>query len=116
MQIVLPPGSPKATSAVVRSSQPVRSAVLFDVAARASELLEGVELRELGHCARTLFVEGALRLVLIGLRTGVRIPPHHTNLPTTVHTITGHARLHCDGPPLELLPGTVLIFEPSNRK
>lgn len=61
----------------------------LDLAAHAAELLR--EARG-GHTARTLARQGPLRVVLIALAKGARIPEHRAAAPITVQALFGKVR------------------------
>jgi quercetin dioxygenase-like cupin family protein len=64
-----------------------------------------------GHNAKTLVKHDALRVVLIALKAGSRIPEHHTEGQISIHAISGHIRVHAQGRTFELRPGGLLALD-----
>lgn len=50
-----------------------------------------------GHSARTLVKYAGLRIVLIAMKAGSRIPAHQTEGPIAIQALHGHIRVHADG-------------------
>ncbi len=64
-----------------------------------------------GHNAKTLVKYGGLRIVLIALKAGSRIPEHHSEGQISIQTIVGHIQVRADGRTFELRPGGLLALE-----
>lgn len=64
-----------------------------------------------GHTARTLAKCADLRLVLIALRAGARIPEHETRGRLALQTVVGHVRIHASGRAVDLPAGRMLMLE-----
>jgi len=58
-----------------------------------------------GQNARTLIKYDDLRVVLMALKAGVRIPEHKANGRISVQVLSGHVRLNASGRAFDLLPG-----------
>ena len=64
-----------------------------------------------GQNARTLVKYDGLRIVLIALKAGSRIPEHHTEGQISIQTIVGHIQVRADGRSFELQPGGLLVLD-----
>ena len=64
-----------------------------------------------GHNARTLIKYDDLRVVLMALKTGSRIPEHKANGRISVQVLSGHIRLNASGRTFDLLPGSLLALD-----
>lgn len=64
-----------------------------------------------GQNAKTLVKYDGLRIVLIALKAGSRIPEHHTEGQISVQTIVGHIQVRADGRSFELRPGGLLALD-----
>ena len=64
-----------------------------------------------GHQAKTLVKYDGLRIVLIALKAGSRIPEHHTEGQISVQTIVGHIQVRADWLTFELRPGGLLALD-----
>ena len=64
-----------------------------------------------GQNAKTLVKYDGLRIVLIALKAGSRIPEHHTEGQISVQTIVGHIQVRADGRTFELRPGGLLALD-----
>ena len=96
-----------------RPAQRVSAPVLaFDLAAETERLWQEQSLRQNGRDAKTLVKEPDLRVVLVAIAAGARIAKHHAPGALTVHTLTGHLRLHVAGRTIDLPVGRVLALEP----
>lgn len=79
--------------------------------ARELEQLQREPGWQSGHAARTLVKYEGLRVVLIALQAGSRIPEHHTEGQISIHTITGHIRVHAQERSFDLLTGGLLALD-----
>ncbi len=70
--------------------------------------------REAGqaHFARTLAKQEGLRIVLLGLERGARIPQHHAASAISVQVLRGRLGFGVDGGERELPPGRMLVVAP----
>ena len=64
-----------------------------------------------GQNAKTLVKYDGLRIVLIALKAGSRIPEHHTEGQVSRQTIVGHIQVRADGRSFELRPGGLLALD-----
>ena len=64
-----------------------------------------------GQNAKTLVKYDGLRIVLIALKAGSRIPKHHTEGQISIQTIVGHIQVRADGRSFELRPGGLLALD-----
>ena len=64
-----------------------------------------------GHNARTLIKYDDLRVVLMALKAGSRIPEHKANGRMSVQVLSGHIRLNASGRAFDLLPGSLLALD-----
>jgi len=64
-----------------------------------------------GHSARTLVRETDLRVVLVAMKAGSRIPQHRADETASIHVLAGSLRLHLPGRAIELGAGQLLILE-----
>ena len=64
-----------------------------------------------GQNAKTLVKYDGLRIVLIALKAGSRIPEHHTEGQISIQTIAGHIQVRADGRSFELRPGGLLALD-----
>lgn len=78
----------------------------LDLIARAAELLHASPH---AHSARTLAKQGSLRVVLLTLPKGTRIPQHQTAAPISVQVIFGQIRFGLEGHERVLPPGRALV-------
>lgn len=82
----------------------------FDLTSEVDRL-HGESTWNTGQNARTLIKYDDLRVVLIALKGGARIPEHKTNGRISVQVLSGHVRLNASGRAFNLLPGSVLSLE-----
>lgn len=83
------------------------------LAAAAEELRQGETWKDTGHNAKTLLRGPDLRLVLISMKACDRIREHKTGERVTIHTVSGHVRVHVAKGTLDLPVNTMVILEPS---
>jgi quercetin dioxygenase-like cupin family protein len=89
---------------------PLASAYLeFDLAAEV-ERLHGETTWDSGQNARTLVKYDDLRVVLMALKTGARIPAHTAKGNISVQVLSGHIRLNASGRVFDLRPGNLLAL------
>ena len=65
--------------------------------------------------AKTLVKYASLRVVLIAIGEGGRIPAHQTAGRITIQTLVGHVRLHAAGRVFDMPAGRVLVLDQSVR-
>jgi quercetin dioxygenase-like cupin family protein len=66
-----------------------------------------------GQNARTLVKYDDLRVVLIALQRGARIPEHQTEGRVSIHVIAGHAQVRASGRTFNLRTGGLLTLDPA---
>jgi quercetin dioxygenase-like cupin family protein len=66
-----------------------------------------------GQNARTLVKYDDLRVVLIALQRGARIPEHQTEGRVSVHVIAGQAQVRASGRTFNLRTGGLLTLDPA---
>jgi quercetin dioxygenase-like cupin family protein len=82
----------------------------FDLARELEALRREPEWRS-GQNAKTLVKHDDLRIVLIGLAAGARIPDHQTEGRISIHTIRGHVRVRSAGELHDLPAGTLVALD-----
>jgi quercetin dioxygenase-like cupin family protein len=84
--------------------------VELDIAREVEQLRREGEWRS-GHNAKTLAKYDGLRIVLIALKAGSTIPPHHTEGQISIQNVAGHIRVHADGRTFDLRAGGLLVLD-----
>jgi quercetin dioxygenase-like cupin family protein len=84
--------------------------LVFDLAAEASTLWREAA-DHTGSVGRTLVKEPTFRVVLTAIKAGHRCEPHRTAASVSVHTISGHIRVHTRAGVIDLPVGHVLALE-----
>ncbi len=64
-----------------------------------------------GHNAKTLVKYDNLRVVLMALKAGARVPEHQARGRLSIQTIAGHIRVRADGRTFDLPTGTLLALD-----
>jgi len=82
----------------------------FDLTSEVDRL-HGESTWNTGQNARTLIKYDDLRVVLIALKAGARIPEHKANGRISVQLLSGHVRLNASGRAFNLLPGSLLALD-----
>ena len=82
----------------------------FDLISEVDRL-HGESTWNTGHNARTLIKYDDLRVVLMALKAGSRIPEHKANGRISVQVLSGHIRLNASGRAFDLLPGSLLALD-----
>jgi quercetin dioxygenase-like cupin family protein len=82
----------------------------FDIA-RELEQLHHEAGWQSGQIAKTLVKYDGLRIVLIALKAGSRIPEHHTEGQISIHAVAGHIQVHAQGRTFELRSGGLLALD-----
>lgn len=65
-----------------------------------------------GQNARTLVKFDDLRIVLITLKSGARMPDHHSKGSVSIHVVHGHIVVGADGRTFDLHAGRLLALAP----
>jgi quercetin dioxygenase-like cupin family protein len=84
---------------------------VFALATLDRELREEDAYRCDGHAARVLVREADLRVVLIVLDAGARIPEHRAQATTTILALTGHVKLRLPDRLVDLTAGQLLVLD-----
>jgi len=82
----------------------------FDMAAEIQRL-KAEPTWSSGHSARTLVKHDDLRLVLIALAAGHRIPEHKADGRLSVHVLSGHIEFRAEGRTFDLRAGGLLALD-----
>jgi quercetin dioxygenase-like cupin family protein len=90
--------------------QMARPVLQFDLASEIEQLLREPEWT-MGRNARTLVKYDDLRVVLIVLRAGARIPGHLTDGRISIHTVRGHIRVQVQEETCNLVAGALLALD-----
>lgn len=64
-----------------------------------------------GQNAKTLVKYDGLRIVLIALKTGSRIPEHRTEGQIAIQTVVGHIQVRAQGRSFDVRPGGLLALD-----
>ena len=81
----------------------------LDLLGQAADLLREAKG---GSSARTLAKQGSLRVVLLALGRGARIPEHRAAAAISVQGLLGCVRFCVDGRETRLTPGRALVVAP----
>jgi len=76
-----------------------------------TDRLHGETTWNTGQNARALIKYDDLRVVLMALAAGAKIPAHKTNGRITVQVLSGHIRLNASERAFDLLPGSLLALD-----
>jgi quercetin dioxygenase-like cupin family protein len=82
----------------------------FDLAAEV-EQLKAEPTWSSGHCARTLIKYDDLRVVLIALAAGHRIPEHKAEGRVSVHVLSGHIEFRTSERTFDLRAGGLVALD-----
>ncbi len=85
----------------------------FDFGAELLQLDRELSASGAAHRARTLVKYPSLRVVLIAMRAGGRIPEHETAGRITIHAISGHLRVHAADRVFDTPAGRLLALDRS---
>lgn len=80
----------------------------FDLAEEVVRLTDAETVRNGGRSARTLVKDGSMRVTLVALGAGSRIPEHRADGPITIHVLSGRVTVDAGGASRELVPGRIL--------
>lgn len=104
-------GARGAGVAPVREPEPTGSPVLeFDLPAHIEQLNREQNWQG-GRNSQTIVKYPDFRIVLTVLRAGSRLHEHQAAGPISVHTVSGHIRMHVDGGEIDLPAGHVLALD-----
>ena len=91
--------------------EPMAAAYLeFDLARELDQLHREAGWTS-GQNARTLVKYDGLRMVLIALKAGSKIPQHQTEGHVSIHTVAGHIQVRAQGRTFELRQGGLLTLD-----
>jgi quercetin dioxygenase-like cupin family protein len=90
--------------------QPIAASYLEVDVARELEQLHREAGWQSGRNARTLVKYDGLRIVLIALQKGSRIPEHHANGHVSIHAVAGHIQVRAQGRRFDLRGGALLVL------
>ena len=82
----------------------------FDLTSEVDRL-HGETTWNTGQNARTLIKYDDLRVVLMALKAGAKIPAHKANGRISVQLLSGHIRLNASERAFDLLPGSLLALD-----
>jgi quercetin dioxygenase-like cupin family protein len=82
----------------------------FDLARELAQLHREAGWQS-GQNAKTLVKYDGLRIVLIALKAGSRIPGHHTDGQISIQTVVGHIQVRAQGRSFELRSGGLLALD-----
>jgi quercetin dioxygenase-like cupin family protein len=86
----------------------------FDLTRELEQLHRESEWKQ-GQNARTLVKTADLRVVLIALKEGARIPGHQTKGRISLQTLVGHLLVRAAGRTFDLPTGSLLVLDPDVR-
>ena len=87
------------------------TALTFDLAAEAAALMGEPAWQDNGHNAKTLMKYPDMRMVLIALKGGARMPEHRTDQCVTIHVLSGGLDVHLPETTVALAAGALLALE-----
>ena len=78
----------------------------------------GDEVKELGAsekrvASKTLLKTEHMRLLLIAIKSGAKMPDHHVDAPITIHVIAGRVKFSAGKKTVEMNAGMIQPLEPS---
>ena len=82
----------------------------FDIARELEQLHREVGWQS-GQNAKTLVKYDGLRILLIALKAGSRIPEHHAEGQISIQTVRGHIQVRAQGRSFELRSGGLLALD-----
>jgi quercetin dioxygenase-like cupin family protein len=85
--------------------EPIRE---LDLGAEAEGIWDQVDEVSAGHTARTLVKQGKLRIVLLALKKGARIPRHTADGESAFQVLSGRIALDAEGERHELQQGQLM--------
>lgn len=84
---------------------------IFDIARLVGELRQEEAYERNGHTARTLVREPDLRVVLLVMKGGARIPEHQAQAMASIHVVSGRVKLRLPDRLADLRAGQLLVLE-----
>lgn len=84
---------------------------IFEIATIVRELRQEEAYVRDGHTARTLVREPDLRVVLLVLKSGAKIPEHQAQAMASIHVVSGRVRLRLPDRLADLRAGQLLVLE-----
>jgi quercetin dioxygenase-like cupin family protein len=84
-----------------------RNVIAFDLASEAKQIALP---HDATHTARTLSKLDAMRLTLMKLNRGARIPEHQVSYQVSLQTVSGHVVVHVEGQAVEMPAGHVIVL------
>jgi quercetin dioxygenase-like cupin family protein len=87
------------------------TALTFDLAEEALALKREAPWQAHGHNAKTLVKHPDVRVVLIALSAGARMPEHKTDQCVTIQVLVGALRLHVPEETVELPAGGLVALD-----
>ena len=91
--------------------EPTTRGVVFDLTTADRDLRNEDAYAREGHTARTLVRESDVRIVLLVLKAGGRIPEHRADATASIHALSGHVRLRLEDQVVELPAGRLLVLD-----
>ncbi|MDQ2742246.1 MAG: cupin domain-containing protein [Chloroflexota bacterium] len=85
----------------------------FDLPAELEQLRQQPAYQNGDPSGRTLVKEPDLRIMLMALKAGARLPEHHASGPISIQAIEGRLRVRFAGQPSEITAGQLLAAEAS---
>ncbi len=85
----------------------------FDLQAELEQLRQQPAYQNGGPSGMTLVKEPDLRIMLMALKAGARLPEHHASGPISIQAIEGRLRVRVAGQTSELIAGQLLAAEES---
>jgi quercetin dioxygenase-like cupin family protein len=111
MNTVTTRGPPQNDSGVRKAAALLGAPIRISLSEHVERLQRDANYLEHGRIAGALLLRSELRLVVVALRAGVRIPAHDTSQRITVQGLQGRVRFHCTGESLELTAGGLLVLD-----
>jgi quercetin dioxygenase-like cupin family protein len=82
----------------------------LDLDDEQKQILQGAKASGTGNTAKTLIKEGALRVVMVGLKQGASLREHRAEGPVAIQTLQGAVRISSPGGSEALPVGSMLVF------
>ena len=97
--------APEQDRPAARLSRPV---IEVEIRRHLDAIRAGAAYRDSDHAAETMVKEPGLRVVLIALKAGGRLPKHRARASITVQAVEGTVRLTVEGSTIELTEGSLV--------
>ena len=88
-------------------------ALLLDLDAESTAILEAAKSAGVGHTAKTLVKDGPLRLLILGFRAGATMHEHQAPGPVSIHVLQGNVDITSEGRSDSLATGAAIVFGPA---